>query len=520
MAEADGVFATLPENFFSPLVWANRRHYAALLVLYYRIFQENSRGLERELVIREFAAYFATRQVSLVEEADQAGSDQADADQDGQNDAARAETEQQDGQAAAAERQNDRTLAAAFLRRLIASGWLSDETLADYSRIVNITPYARPFFEALASVEEGLKTEYESHVVAIYSLLYNDAVAENGHYAVRNAHGATMALIDSLKILSGSIKSHYERFTREVVSASLKHRDIAEEGEEAPAAPEAGALISNILHLHYDVYAGEILDGAYKRLKTSDNLSRYRPRIIKKVADLLADEPWLDTSARKLSRNNSQPLEDNRRRLRTMLNEIRDTLRAVDPLLEDIDRRNMQYARSSTERVKALLEPDSTIAGKIGILVRKIHGQNDMAEAEAPFRHRLHRVKTVARESLYRRYRHEAAQFVQKITPLDKKAMDKAENEFVERIRRQLNVKKICDWLDQNGGKDKLLTPGDLIKDEASFIRFIYAVLYADARPAFLYEIQDTDAQDSEGVRASAYVVPDVTLRRKNEYRH
>jgi hypothetical protein len=101
-------------------------------------------------------------------------------------------------------------------------------------------------------------------VVAIYSLLCGDAVEENGHYAVLNAHGSTQTLIDSLKVLSQSIKGHYDRLTADTASSD----------------------ISGILHLHYDLYAADILDGAYKRLKTSDNLSRYRPKIIKKVGDL------------------------------------------------------------------------------------------------------------------------------------------------------------------------------------------------------------------------------------------
>jgi hypothetical protein len=409
-------------------------------------------------------------------------------------------------------RANERALAAAFLRRLIAAGWLSDETLPDYSRIINITPHARPFFEALARVEEGLRTEYESHVVAIYSLLYNDAVADNGHYAVLNAHSATVALIDSLKILSGSIKAHYERFTEEAVSSALKNKAAESVQSEEDAA---GAVISNILHLHYDLYAGEILDGAYKRLKTSDNLSRYRPRIIKKVAELLANEQWLDASARKLSRNNAQPFEESRRRLEVMLNDIRDTLRAVDPLLEDIDRRNMLYARSSTERVKALLEPDSTIAGKIAALAREISARADAAM----FTHHLHRIKTVARESLYRRHRHDPAQFTRKAAPHDSEAMDRAENELFERMRRQLNTGKIREWLDEHGGTEKLLSPAALITDEESFLRFIYTVLYAESRPSFAYEIQEVEekreGRENGGVRVSAYIVPDVIVRRK-----
>jgi len=65
-----GVFSILPDNFFSPLAAPNRQHYAALLTLYYRLFQESPRGLERELVVREFMNYLALHRDSLVEEAE------------------------------------------------------------------------------------------------------------------------------------------------------------------------------------------------------------------------------------------------------------------------------------------------------------------------------------------------------------------------------------------------------------------------------------------------------------------
>jgi hypothetical protein len=402
-------------------------------------------------------------------------------------------------------------LANIFLRRFIHTGWLSEETLSDYSRVINITPHGRPFFEALARVEEGLKTEYESHVVAIYSLLCGDAVEENGHYAVLNAHGTTQTLIDSLKVLSQSIKGHYDRLTSDAENAG----------------------ISGILHLHYDLYAADILDGAYKRLKTSDNLSRYRPRIIKQVGDLLARETWLNESARKLSRNNSLPQGDNRRRLETMLEEIRDTLRAVDPLLEDIDRRNMLYSRSSTERVKALLEPDSTIAGKLGALVKEIYAQgkgvkdaDETGSLHRKLAHRLHLIRTFAPQSLYRRYQREAADFTREVSPADREAMDRAEAELFIRLGRQLGVTRISEWLDLRGGVQRVLSSRDLVKDESSFIRFIYSVLYADSRPAFTYSIEDSQGEAAEddrldlavSVRTGGYVVPDVVLRRKDEF--
>jgi hypothetical protein len=367
-----GVFAILPPQFFSPLARANREHYAALLVLYFRLFQESSGKLERELVVRSFTDYLGRHREALVPENsdddtfDGAGETGTDRDTEtpyfdfGGRPAVSESREAGDevpGLSSAEDSgsdvsfQGDREAANKFLRRLIRAGWLGEETLPDYTRVINITPHARPFFEALARVDEGLKAEYESHVVAIYSLLCGDAVEENGHYAVLNAHSATTALIDSLKVLSQSIKGHYDRFTAEAAASEVK----------------------GILHLHYDIYAAEILDGAYKQLKTSDNLSRYRPRIQKKVGELMGSETWLAESARKYSRISAMTREESRSRLAAMLEEIRDTLRAVDPLLDDIDRRNMLYARSSIERIKALLEPDSTLAGKLGSLVRELY---------------------------------------------------------------------------------------------------------------------------------------------------
>jgi hypothetical protein len=536
MPSGSGVFATLPDNFFSPLAGGNREHYAALLVLYYRLFQENARGLEREQVLRSFTEYVGLHRNALADEGLAENGEFAPQEESGGENGEKALEfdfppvdavsggEAETGEKPPAEPESGsfrgagiRALANDFLRRLIQTGWLSEETLSDYTRVVNITPYGRPFFEALARVEEGLKTEYESHVVAIYSLLCTDAVEENGHYAVLNAHSTTQTLIDSLKVLSQSIKGHYDRLTAD--------------------AAEAG--ISGILHLHYDLYAAEILDGAYKRLKTSDNLSRYRPRIIKQVGDLLARDAWLNDSARKLSRNNSLLLEDNRRRLLVMLEDIRDTLRAMDPLLEDIDRRNMLYAHSSIERVKALLEPDSTLAGKLGALVKEIYAQGKGArEAEGEetawlyqtLAHRLHQIRTFAPQSLYRRYQRDAADFTRQSSPADKEAMDRAEAELLARLKQQPGVKRISAWLDGQGGVERTLPARELVWDEPSFIHFIYSVLYADSRPAFTYGIEDyhgesgQDRQDGNAggqvaaqVSAGGYVVPDVLLRRKDD---
>lgn len=482
MSAGTGVFDTLPDSFFSPLASPNRAHYAALLCIFFRLFQENAQGLERETVLSRFAEYLVRQEGRLAREEEAETETSLPPDESGEDPGATASA----GSGAA---EYSRFLAGAFLRKLIRHGWMAEETLPDYTRIVNIAPYAKPFFEALARVEEGLRSEYESHVVAVYSLLCTDAVSENGHYAVLNAHGATTALIDSLKVLSQSIKHHYDRFS---VAAT-----------DAP--------VSELLHLHYDVYMNEVLDGAYKRLKTSDNLSRYRPRILKQVGVLLSDETWLAETAAKMARLGSSTMEEGRRRLEFMLQEIRDVLKSLDPILEDIDRRNMLYSRSSIERVKALLEPDSTLPGKIALIVKAFRSSRSL---HARLAHRLHQIRALGPDSRYKRWLRENLRPDCGALPrAGLEELERAEAELRLRLERQLGPRKIRDWLDERGGRSGPLGAAALVSDTDSFIRLLYGALYADS-PHRRFEYLLEEASPGS-VRAGGYLVPDIVLRRR-----
>ncbi len=465
-----GIFSTLPQSFFSPLASPNRAHYAALLISYYRLFQESPHGIERKVLISRFADYFDAHR------------EQFDAEE---------ETEEEnfvpeDTPVA----DTSRYLAARCIRLFATTGWISEETLPDYSRVINMTTHARPFLDALARVDEGLSVEYESHVVSVYSLLCGDAARENGHYLVLNAHAQTIALIDSLKVLSQSIREHYER--------------LMDESE--------GLDIAGILSLHYDAYALDILDGAYKRLKTSDNLSRYRPRIIAQVRDFLVDESWLDESSLKYSRTAGITISEARDKLKTMLEEIRDILKAVDPLLEEIDRRNMLYAKSSVERVKTLLEPESTISGKI---LRAARAMAEMTGLHAKAPHHLYRVAALTPESRYRRWLAETIRVEYTEPPeADTAEFERQEAEFALRVARQLNPGKIERWLDERGGESRPIPARELADTSEGFVRLLYAVLYADSmNDSFPYCVEE-GRETGDVETASGWIIPDIILRR------
>ncbi len=422
-----------------PLACPNRRHYSALLLLYYRLFMEYRSGVERELVMARFSEYFtgldASDRVEKEEDASAAGSEDP-----------------------ASLGPDPRGLAALFLRKLIFYGWMAEEEQLDFSRVITMCVHARPFFEAMDSVERGSAVEYESHIVAVYSSLCGDSAKENGEHAVLNAHWHTRLLVESLKVLEQNIKNYVQQMFG------------------------LDAAIPEILHAHYDVYMHEVVDRAYTRLKTSDNLSRYRPRISRAVSRFLEDEAWMTRTAEKLAVIQRTTAASGRERVREMLLEIRDDLKGIDPIQESIDDKNRRYSRISTERIRARLHADSTLQGKIARIVRAL-SKTAPGDGSDGLEHGIFRLRHLARESLYTRQKREIGESGLLRLGAEDAEAEIAAAELRLRIANQLNPAKIAEFLSRY-----CPSPGssrgaeEMVDGMESFVRLIYAANYAEAR--------------------------------------
>jgi hypothetical protein len=492
------IFTHLPELFFAPLASPNRRHYAALLLVYYRLFLEYHHGVERELVVDRFASYFAS-----LDSPDAGGEilvpeDGSRTTQAGETDALEAEEGPADGPM-----RDPRGLATHVLRRLIAYGWMDEEEQLDFTRLVTIKSYARPFFEALDATDRGAAVEYESHIVAVYSSLVGDSAREHGEHAVLNAHYHTRMLIESLKVLEQNIRGH--------VQALFDHDQS----------------IPEILRSHYDVYMHEVVDRAYTRLKTSDNLSRYRPRIARSIGGFLKDETWLDQSAGRLAAIQRIDAATARERVRSMLIEIRDDLASIDPILESIDDRNRRYSRISTERIRAQLHADTSLQGRIAAIIGAIadgrlapdpggEGDASMHRAHPPgVAIKLHRLRFVADESLYvARSREVTAEALARpVFNPDEEAILARELEM--RAAGQLNPSRVAAFLGS-----RCRRPGDsvwahdLVEGIDGYIRVLYAASYAE-RPSgtFPYEVEWGD----DRVEADGFSLPAHRFIRRHD---
>lgn len=449
-----------------PLSSPNKRHYTELLLLYYRLFMQYLGGVEREVVVSSFEEYFLTAGKVDAEEREDLRGVEADA------------TESLPRGIPPAG-QEPRPLANLFLRKLIGYGWMSEEERLDFSRVINLSSYAKPFFEALEKVSQGLAVEYESHIVAVYSSLCGDAVKENGHHAVLNAHYHTRLLVESLKILEQNIRGFIQ--------------GLYQEDMEIP----------EILHAHYDVYMNKVVDNAYTRLKTSDNLSRYRPKITAAVAGFLNDGRWLTKTASKLSIIKRVSLEEAKGQLKGMLMDVREDLKSIDPLLEDIDDKNRRYSRISTERIKAKLYNDSTLYGKASAIIKTWRGAEDLPSGCGfeSLGHTIIRDRYINAGSLYtRKAREISADAMERPKDADFDA-ELAETEIRLRLRKQLNPAKISEFLTAFCPEPGVAIPAEkMVSDMESFVKVIYAALYAESRTArFPFHISWKDEMITKG---------------------
>jgi hypothetical protein len=437
-------FRELPDNFFRPLSFRNKEHYAALLLTYYELFLEYHTGAERALVVSAFEQYFiGLGNVQTIIESE-------DLEPEQEKDGAPQENR---GTPA-----HPRELASLFLRQLIRYGWMIEEQLADLSHVVNMPVWAKPFYEALSEVAKGVQIEYESHIIGVYSSLCSDSANENGHHAVLNARNHTRLLIDSLKVLAQNIKTHVQKMF------------------------EAETEVKDLLHIHYDVYMREIVDKAYNRLKTSDNLSKYRPLINQAINRFLADENWLSKAAIKLAVIKNRSREESRNDLVEILKEIRDDLRSIDPILEEIDDKNRQYSRISTEKIKTRLYADASLEGKILSIIRSMKDA-EASELHRELAHHLPDTGYLSKESLYTR-RHFRSDEIEIARPeRNDFEVEKLEAEYLLRVKNQLNQTKIAEFLASVCHSDGSPTAAEeIVRDMESFVRLLYAAAYAEGR--------------------------------------
>jgi hypothetical protein len=247
-----------------------------------------------------------------------------------------------------------------ILDRLIKTGWV-DREFIDNSFIEIITPrsYAIPFLKLLSELGDNTLQEYNSLVFATFSGL-KQAISENGAHlyeAVLSAQTNTEQLQYSLRTLYHAIRG----FLRRIVEQN-----------------DVNLLLQN----HFSEYK-KMSDRVYHPIKTMDSVHRYMAPIQNLLAEVLANEDFLQSMReRAISIKKYEDEDQANEEIIKAIDYILDFYQSVGSLVNEIDRKHSTYTKSSIEKIQYLMTADQTIRGKL-IEILKFYADTTGNERES-----------------------------------------------------------------------------------------------------------------------------------------
>lgn len=443
------LFDVIPEKLFSVLASPLKEDYAAILFRIYEQYLMTTFGIEREVLVDLIVDYIEEK-----EENDIFGQVLDDEIWE----------ESMDNPAGARER------AGFILRKLESTGWLAVETYSDYKQYVTLNDYAIRILEVLVKIRENHQAEYQGFVFATYTLLHSAEADRQGNLALEKAYEQTEQLINGLKSLNHNIKRYIERM--------LSRKSPVE-----------------ILRMHFEDYKSEIIDRSYHRLKTSDNVSRYRPRIIKKINAWMDDDVWVKKAADLDVRRERYPDQDAAlKEMYRKMDYIRQSYLTMDNLLEEIDRRNVQYANASFLQLKYMLNSSKNAEGQMMDILKYLAQLRVKQKAGDPLPDHLGALYSIftqgyldngslftARENSKN---HQPAAMSVVEGPGEEQKARRLEH-YKEMLARRMTRERINTYVLEKLGDRADITAVELgVRETEDFLKLIYVAAYAPSRLA------------------------------------
>lgn len=449
------MFRVLPDNFFIPLSSPNKTVYWDCICKLFSVMEHQlSFGVERDVLADELEYYFDQTGAAEVVEEDFAGSD-------------------------------SRGKANGILRRLEYYGWIEVETDKSYVQRVNFKDYAVRLMKTLLEIEEGRQMEYQGYIYTIYSLVRGGW--ENPGVVLLQILENTDFLITGLKNLNSSIKRYIDELTR--------YSNVAE-----------------IMDALFNDYIANVVDKAYHRLLTSDNVSKFRPEIIERLECKSRSKAYIEKAAAELAELQETDIDTARENVYRYLHEIIEAFRNMDEILNEINQKNTQYLKAAINRAKFRLAGHEDVRGQIKEILIGINERINQEQLELGGIYELEFL-----EGLIHIYRSGVLDGSSLYSPVEgKKEFTPREirdwepnltlrqeklRKLTEKMERVLSVEKIEKYVDNCLGDRKEMRAVQFpLRDTEDFIKIIYIRLYGQ-RKNMKYGVEPLEEKEVNGYR-------------------
>ena len=455
------MFHILPGNFFVPLSSPNRIVYwECICKLFSTMEHQLSFGVERDVLVDELEYYF----------------DQTQA----------AEMEEDEFQAL-----DSRGKANSMLRKLEFYGWIEVETDKSYVQRVNFKEYAVKIMKTLLEIAEGKQIEYQGYIYTIYSLVRSNT--DHPGIVLLQILENTDMLITGLKNLNSNIKHYIDELT--------KHRTVAE-----------------IMDALFNDYITNIVDKAYHRLLTSDNVSKFRPEIIERLESKSRNKTYVAKAAQEIAGIREISAEEGQELVYRYLHEIIEAFRNMDDILMEINQKNTQYQRAAINRARFLLSGDEDVRGQLKEILL---GLNEAVNEEQMDLGGIYRIEFL--DGLIRLYGSSVMDSNSLYSPTEGRKefvpqeLVAEEPDFLlrqekmrritEKMQRILSPEKIGKYVDSQLGDNLEMRAAQFpLENVEDFIKIIYIRLYGQ-RKNMNYTVESLKETEAGGYRFKDFVI-------------
>lgn len=429
------IFSSVPENYFIPLSSPNKKIYIKIISLLYELVESGlSYGADKDVFVSEIEDYFSFENVDI----DLDDNEMASSNRDKAN---------------------------LFIRKLEEYKWIYTETTNDYKKIINFHDYSITIIEALIKIIKKDRLEYQGNIITIYTLL-NNIEKNNAGVIIKQVHENTRGIMSALKTLNANIKKYMDNITKK-----MSPEEILEE------------LFGN--------YTQEVLDKAYHRLKTSENVSRYRPKIVEKLKELLASNEFIMEATLFYKEQGDNSEEEAKEEVCTVIANVINAFDDIDDIISEIDSKNSKYIRAAVTRAKFLLNNSKDTVGLLKSILEYTCDQYKQLELNlsSDYLEELNDLFTIYsygyydETSLYTRIEgnKEFKPGSIEVSEISLMEREKKLKEFKESQAKRYSPKKINEIVNELlGHKDKINASDIEISSIDDYIRLIYVRLYSN----------------------------------------
>ncbi|MFI3329799.1 MAG: DUF5716 family protein [bacterium] len=442
------LFRIVPDNFFSLLASPNKSVYFDCLVLTFKAYEDASiLGVDKKHVVEVLSDYLDKMNKEVVLEDDEEGND-------------------------------NQSKAYAILRKFEHHGWIDTDVTNDYEELITFRDYAITVIEALMQIkvddfygdEEDYgfdptdpdnigrsAEEFKGYIYTIYLVLLNkDATDYN--FVMDSVYKNTKGFMRELRKLDVRMKEYIKSI---VDSYEIKD------------------LMENLIK-----YKVELFDKTYHKLKTSDNINKYRLFIVNSLTQLVNNQSAIEVIASGYRYNN---VDTDAAPLKAMqdIHEIIDLFNSLDDFISEIDKKNKTYLNSTIAKIQFLLNEEADITGKLNSIMKFITEQNkkgkmkDALKVISPL-YTLNTMKHLNVNSLYTQRgvykKFEPAKLEMAKTPLDinKSFLDEYKSIYTESLVYKFTMENMVD------GVFRASAVLSYAADLAEILMVLFALIYAD----------------------------------------